>query len=68
MLDEGLEVTLQEAMGIMLDFSMEHREEVVNRLKRLPPLEEDPAWKQLHDSDDWGVADASEKIDDFLYG
>jgi hypothetical protein len=68
MLDEGLKVTLQEAMGTMLDFSMEHREEVINRLKRLPPLEDDPAWKQLHDPDDWGVADASERIDDVLYG
>jgi hypothetical protein len=52
----------------MLDFSMEHREEVVNRLTRLPPLEKDPAWKQLHDPDDWGVADASERIDEVLYG
>jgi hypothetical protein len=47
---------------------MEHREEVVNRLKRLPPLEKDSAWKQLHDPDDWGVADASELIDKALYG
>jgi hypothetical protein len=53
MLDEGLEVTLQEAMEIMLDSSMEHKEEVVNRLKRMPPLEEDYAWTQLHDPDDW---------------
>jgi len=44
------------------------REEVVNKLKRLPPLEKDPAWKQLHEPDDWGVADASERIDEVLYG
>jgi hypothetical protein len=68
MLDEGLKVTFQEALEIVLDFSMEHRGEVVNRLKRLPPLEEDPAWKRLHAPDDWGVADASERIDDVLYG
>lgn len=67
-INEGLKVSLQEAMGIMLDYSMEHREEVVSRLKRLPPLEEDPAWKQLQSPDDWGVSDASERIDEFLYG
>jgi hypothetical protein len=47
---------------------MEHKEEIVSRLKRLPPLEKDPAWRLLHDSDDWGVADASERIDEVLYG
>jgi hypothetical protein len=67
-INEGLKVSLQEAMGIMLDYSMEHREELVSRLKRLPPLEKDPAWKMLHEPDDWGIVDASERIDETLYG
>jgi hypothetical protein len=29
-INEGLKVSLQEAMGIMLDYSMEHREELVS--------------------------------------
>jgi hypothetical protein len=37
-------------------------------LKRLSSLEKDSAWKQLHDPDDWGVADASERIEEVLYG
>ena len=66
-IDEGLKVTLQEAMGTMLDFSMENKEEIVKRLKRIPPLEQDAAWKLLQKPDDWGVADASERIDEVLY-
>ena len=67
-IDEGLKVTLQEAMGIMLDFSMENKEEIVKRLRHIPPLEQDAAWKLLQKPDDWGVADASERIDEVLYG
>ena len=67
-IEEGLKVTLQQAMGIMLDFSMENRSEIVKRLKRIPPLERDPAWKLLHEPDDWGVADAAKLVDETLYG
>ena len=67
-IDEGIKVTLQEAMGIMLDFSIENKEEIVKRLRRIPPLEQDVAWKLLQKPDDWGVADASERIDEVLYG
>ncbi len=67
-IEEGLKVTLQQAMGIMLDFSMENRSEIVKRLKRIPPLERDPAWKLLHKPDDWGVADAAKLVDETLYG
>lgn len=65
---EGLKVTLQEALGLMVDYSLENKDELIKRLKRLPPLEEDPAWTMLQQPDDWGVEDASEKIDAYLYG
>jgi len=38
------------------------------RLKKLPPLEEDPAWKILKHPNDWKVKDASERVDEYLYG
>ena len=66
-LEEGVKVTFQEALGLMVDYSMENREEIIKRLKRLPPLERDPAWLLLHRPEDWGVEDASERVDEFLY-
>lgn len=68
LVEEGIKVTLQEALGLMVDYTLENQKEFVKKLKGLPPLEEDPAWKMLHTPDDWGVADASEKIDEYLYG
>jgi hypothetical protein len=65
---EGIKVTLQEALGLMVDYSLENRDDFVKRLKSLPPLEKDPAWKMLEKPDDWGVEDASEKVDQYLYG
>jgi len=35
---------------------------------KLPKLENDLAWKMLNEPDDWGVQDASGKIDEYLYG
>jgi len=67
-LEQGLKVTFQEALGLMVDFSLENRSEIVKRLKRLPPLVGDPAWRLLHHPEDWGVDDASERVDEYLYG
>jgi hypothetical protein len=47
---------------------LENEDEFVQSLKVLPPLEEDPAWKMLEKPKHWGVKDASERIDEFLYG
>ena len=67
-LKEGLKVTHQEALGLMVDYSLENKDELVKRLKRLPPLEDDPAWTMLKQPDEWGVDDASETVDEYLYG
>ncbi len=67
-IEEGLKVTFQEALSLMVDYSLENREEIIKRLKRLPSLEADPAWKALKHPDDWGVEDASEKVDEYVYG
>lgn len=64
---EGIKVTLQEALGVMVDYSLENQEEFIKKLKSLPPLERDPAWKMLEEPDDWGVDDASERVDEFVY-
>jgi len=61
-------VSLQEILGLMVDYSLENRDELVKRIKKMPPLEDDPAWKMLKEPDNWGVRDASEKIDEYLYG
>jgi len=52
----------------MVDYSIENKKEITKRLKRLPPLEDDPAWKALKRPDDWEVEDASERVDEYLYG
>ncbi len=65
---EGIKITLQEALGLIIDYALENEEEVIKRLKELPPLEEDPAWKNLKNPVHWGVKDSSERIDENLYG
>jgi len=68
LLEEGVKVTLQEALGLMVDYSLENKGQLLKKLKRLPSLEDDPAWKKLQHPDDWKVRDASSKIDEYLYG
>jgi hypothetical protein len=68
MLKSGVKVSLQEIVGLMVDYSLENRDELLKRIRKLPPLEDDPAWKMLKEPDNWGVDDASEKIDEYLYG
>jgi DNA-binding transcriptional regulator/RsmH inhibitor MraZ len=65
--EEGVKVSLQEILGLMVDYSLESRDKLVKRMKKLPRLEDDPTWRMLKEPDDWGVADASEKIDEYLY-
>ena len=64
----GVKANLQEILGLMVDYSLENRDELVKRIKKLPPLEDDPAWRMLKEPDNWGVENASEKIDECLYG
>ena len=68
MLKEDIKVTVQEALGLMVDYALENEEDFIKRLRELPPLEEDPAWKTLESPMHWGVSDSSRKIDEFLYG
>lgn len=67
-LNEGMKVTRQEALALMVDFSLKNKAQIVKRLKKLPALEDDPGWKMLKRPDDWGVDDASSKIDEAIYG
>ncbi len=67
-LKEGLKITHQEALGLMVDYSLENKEQLVRRLKKLPELEDDPAWRMLKAPDDWGAEDASETVDEYVYG
>jgi len=47
LLKERVKITLQEAAGLMVDYALENKEDIIKRLKEMPPLEEDPAWKGL---------------------
>ena len=67
-LEEGVKVTFQEALGLMVDYALENRKELVSRPKRLPPMERDPAWKLLHQPEDWGVETSWKDVDRYLYG
>jgi hypothetical protein len=64
----NVKVSLQEILGLIVDYSLENREELIKRIKRVPSLENDPAWIMLKEPDNWGVEDASEKVDEYLYG
>lgn len=68
LLREGIKVTLQEVLGLIIDYALENEEEIIKKLKGLPPLEEDPAWKLLERPMNWGIKDASRRIDEHLYG
>ncbi len=68
MIHEGKKVTIQEAVGVMIDHALEDEEAFTQNFKALPPLDEDPAWKMLEKPMHWGVKDASTRIDEYLYG
>ncbi|NIP67069.1 hypothetical protein GWN63_03135, partial [Candidatus Bathyarchaeota archaeon] len=63
-----IKITLQEALGLIVDYTLENQEELIKNLKQFPPLEEDPAWTALENPRYWGVKDSSKRIDEFLYG
>lgn len=67
LLEQGIGITLKEALGLMVDCALENEEESLKKLKELPPLEEDPAWKALENSKHWGLKDTSRRVDEFLY-
>jgi len=68
LLHEGIKITVQEAVGLMVDYALENEEEIIKRLKELPPLDKDPAWESLENPRHWGIKDSSKRIDEFLYG
>jgi hypothetical protein len=68
LLEANIKITLQEVIGLMVDYALENEEEIVKKLKELPTLEDDPAWKTLNNPKHWGVKDSSQKIDEFIYG
>ncbi len=67
LLREGIKITLQEALGLIIDYALENEEEIIKRLKELPPIEEDPAWKALENPKHWGIKNSSKRIDELLY-
>jgi hypothetical protein len=68
LLQENIKITMQELLGLMIDYSLENEEEIIKKLKELPALEDDPAWKTLNNPKHWGVKDSSKRIDEFIYG
>jgi len=68
MLEDNIKITMQETIGLMIDYALENKEEIIKKFRELPALEDDPAWKLLDSPKHWGIKDASEKIDEVLYG
>ena len=68
LLREGKKMTLQEAVGLMIDHALENEDEFVQNLKNLPPVEEDPLWKMMENAKHLGIKDLSTGIDEYLYG
>jgi len=68
LLQEGIKVTVQEAIGLMVEYALENEEEIIRKLKELHPLEKGPAWKALEKPKHWGMRDSSKRIDEFVYG
>ena len=68
LLREGKKVTLQEAVGLMVDYALENEDSFMENFEKLPPLKEDPIWKMIENPKHWGVKDASTRIDECLYG
>ena len=68
LLKEGKKLTLQDAVGAMIDRALEDEDDFMQHLKELPPLEEDPLWKMMENPKHLGIKDLSTKVDDYLYG
>jgi len=68
LLQQGIKITLQEAVGLIVDYALENEEDIIKRLKELPPLEQDLAWTALENPMHWGIKDSSKRIDETLYG
>ncbi len=68
LLQEGIKITLQETISLIVDYALENQKDIIKRLKELPPLEEDPAWKTLENPKHWGIKNSSKRIDEHLYG
>jgi len=68
LLREGIKITLQEALGLIIDYALQNEEQIIQKLKELPPLEEDLAWKAIENPTSWGIKDSSKRIDEYLYG
>ena len=68
LIQENIKITMQEVVGLMIDYALENEEEIIKKLKELPALEDDPAWKTLDNPKHWGVKDSSKRIDEFVYG
>ncbi len=68
LLREDIKITLQETLGLMVDYALENEEDFIKRLRELPPLDDDPAWSTLENPKHWKIKDSSKRIDEFLYG
>lgn len=66
-LEEGVKLNEQDALGALIDFGTAHKDEFVRQIKKTP-LEKDTAWKMLSKPVNWGVRDAAESVDKYLYG
>jgi hypothetical protein len=65
---EGKKVTIQEAVGAMIDHALEDEDEFMAHFKELPPIEEDPLYKMMENPKHLGIKDLSTSVDEYIYG
>lgn len=41
LLEENIKITMQEVIGLMIDYALENQEEIIKKLKELPALEDE---------------------------
>ena len=68
LVQEDLKITAQEAIGLMIDYAIENKEDIIKKIKQQPSLEDDSVFKMLDNPKHWGIKDSSAKIDESLYG
>jgi len=57
----GKKISLQNLLDKLSDYAIQHERDFI---KKMPPLEDDPAWKE---GIDWGIETDASKVDEYLY-
>jgi hypothetical protein len=60
-INTGKKISLQNLLDKISDYALLHEDELI---KKMPALEDDPAWSEAMD---WGEETDASKVDEYLY-